>query len=250
VTPDYLKAEILNISELVANLESLKKKGLKTSSGLILYGPPGTGKTSFLRNIINTLYGDVTVFVVTAKGFNVGTLVGVYELARELAPSIIMFEDLDLIAKDRESGQFMGIMNELLNLMDGHKRNTGVVTLATTNYIDDIDKALTNRPGRFERKIKVGFPSKEERAVIFEAYLGEAAALLPEGYIRTLVDTVDDEFSNDHLREIVEQAKLLSYREDKTQEVVTISEKHLSEALEIVTGQALKKAGSMGFPRD
>jgi ATP-dependent 26S proteasome regulatory subunit len=251
VVPDSLSVEVDNIAELMLHLDQLKERGLKTSSGMILYGPPGTGKTSFLRHIINTVYGQATVFQVTAKGFNVGTLVGVYELARELAPSIIMFEDLDLIAKDRESGQFMGIMNELLNLMDGHVSNTGVVTLATTNFIDDIDKALTDRPGRFDRKIKVDYPTKVERYAIFEAYLGEEiTAALPEGFVKELVDVVDDKFTNDHLREVVEQAKLLSYREDREQKVVKVERHHLERALEVVSGQSLKKnTNRLGFGR-
>lgn len=248
VIPDKLAIEAENISDIVRSLDRLKKLELKTSSGIILHGEPGTGKTSFIRHIIGDLYGEATMFVVTAKGFNVGTLVGVYELARELAPSIVLFEDLDLIAKDRDSGQFMGIMNELLNLLDGHVQNVGVVTIATTNYIAEIDKALTNRPGRFERKVEVSYPTIEERKAIFCAYLGDSLNSLPKNFVNDLAHQVDNNFTNDHLREIVAQAKLLSFRENRDQEAIVIEERHLEEAFKIVTHQSLKKnATKMGY---
>ena len=87
-------------------------------------------------------------------------------MARELNPSIILFEDIDYIGKSRESYRdtsFDKITGELLNQMDGVESNEGIITLASSNYPKVLDKALRNRPGRFERRIMKSKRTKKDR---------------------------------------------------------------------------------------
>ena len=76
----------------------------------------------------------------------------ILEVARFVAPAVVFLEDLDLFAEERDTNGWTGL-GELMNQLDGAVDNEGIVTLATTNRLEVIEKALRNRPGRFDRVI-------------------------------------------------------------------------------------------------
>ena len=74
-------------------------------------------------------------------------------LARFVAPTVVFLEDLDLFAQDRQSKDWPGL-GELMGQLDGAIDNEDIVTIATTNRLEVIEKALRNRPGRFDRVLR------------------------------------------------------------------------------------------------
>lgn len=139
-------------------LRQLKKNGLKTKRGIMLYGNPGNGKTSICRWISENLPGVTRIWVTgwEMRGSNISEL---FEIARDLSPSIIFLEDIDTAGISRHiTGRINPLLGKLLNEMDGIQRNDDIVVIATTNNIHVIDEALANRPGRFDLKIHIGNP--------------------------------------------------------------------------------------------
>jgi hypothetical protein len=137
--------------------------------GVLLHGPPGNGKTHAIKALINRLNVPV-VYVRTfqkRRSLESDNIQKAFARARELAPCLLVLEDLDsLVGGDT--------MSFFLNEMDGFRSNQGLLTIATTNHLEDIDPALTQRPSRFDRKILVENPSPASRLMFLEQNLGIA----------------------------------------------------------------------------
>jgi len=135
--------------------------------GVLLHGPPGNGKTHAIKALINRLKVPV-VYVRTfqkRRSLESDNIQKAFERARELAPCLLVLEDMDsLVGGDT--------MSFFLNEMDGFRSNDGLLTIATTNHLDRIDPALTQRPSRFDRKVMVDSPSPASRHQFLEQNLG------------------------------------------------------------------------------
>ncbi|MBM7520272.1 ATP-binding protein [Nocardioides nitrophenolicus] len=147
----------------------LAARGLGTSTGLLLVGPPGTGKTQLGTVIARELHGTTTVLVpdtYVTEHF----LTELFDLAADLSPSLILMDDLDLIAGER--GQTNPHrLREFLNVMDGGLADrSGVVVVASTNDHRKIDKAA-RRSSRFDTVIRMEPPGVEGRLAILRRYL-------------------------------------------------------------------------------
>ncbi|WP_188111349.1 AAA family ATPase [Nocardioides antri] len=149
--------------------EDLKARGLGTSTGLLLVGPPGTGKTQLGTVVAGELRGTTTVLV-PGTYVTEHYLTELFDLAADLAPCLILIDDLDLIAGER--GQTNPHrLREFLNVMDGGLADrTGVVVIASTNDHRKIDKAA-RRSSRFDTVITMEPPGVEGRLAILERYL-------------------------------------------------------------------------------
>jgi len=127
--------------------EALRASGRHLKRGLLLHGPPGTGKT-LTAMYLSHLMPDRTVLLLTGEALHaVGPAC---RMARELAPSMVVLEDVDLVAEDREYGHSTSELFELLNEMDGLSEDTDVVFVLTTNRAEAIESALASRPGRVD----------------------------------------------------------------------------------------------------
>src|SRR5207247_401458 len=101
------------------------------------------------------------------------------QMARMLAPSLVIMEDVDLIATERDESRhpaYQITLHQLLNEMDGLESNAEVIFLLTTNRPDDIEPALAARPGRIDQAIEYPLPDAECRRRLFELY-GRGLAL-------------------------------------------------------------------------
>jgi AAA+ superfamily predicted ATPase len=142
--------------------------------GIILAGPPGTGKSLLARAVAGESGAHVEVVSGPALlskwvGETEAGLRGVFERARALAPSVILFDEIDCLAGARASAdaQYQKTMvTQLLALLDGLESRGQVFVIATTNRPQDIDAALT-RPGRFDRTVLMGPPDVAGREAIF-----------------------------------------------------------------------------------
>jgi len=164
---DNLNRHVINF---ISNLEKYKDAGIRSSRGILLTGPPGTGKTLCCSILINQT--DSTVIYVTRNAVtDRGQIDDLYKLARFLAPTLVVFEDIDTLGGiDREDADHP-LLGEFLNCLAGVEENEGVITLATTNYPQNLDWALADRPGRFDVRINFGYPDVDARRLIFEKYL-------------------------------------------------------------------------------
>ena len=147
----------------IANEELYKINHLSLKRGILMSGGPGNGKTSALRIITKEAPSSITV--IYAQPCHLGTasqVRAICGMAKDLSPAILIIEDIDWIAEDRDTGD-AGRVIELMNQLDGLEEFTNVITLATTNDIDKIEKAIKNRPGRFDRVITIGNPDEDCR---------------------------------------------------------------------------------------
>ncbi|HEY8477780.1 MAG TPA: ATP-binding protein [Chloroflexota bacterium] len=159
-----------NVIGLLTKRALYQQNGLPCRRGVLLEGPPGVGKTLLLKALANAV--DCTVLWVTPKAVESPySVTNVYEMARELAPTVVIWEDLDLIGRRRgEGAQPDGILGELLSQMDGVDPNEGIITCASTNEARSLDVALSERPARFDRTIAIGLPGRDERRRMLERF--------------------------------------------------------------------------------
>ncbi len=164
---EVLRRQVLGVA---AHRERLLAARQHLKRGLLLYGPPGVGKTHTVRHLVSELDG---VTVVQLTGGSLSMISTACSVARSLQPSMIVVEDVDLIAEDRgmHPGQHP-LLFELLNQMDGLSEDADVVFLLTTNRADLLEPALAARPGRVDQAVELRLPDVDERARLFELYRG------------------------------------------------------------------------------
>ncbi len=159
-----------NVIRFVAQGSRLHELGISTKKGLLFYGPPGTGKTHTIHFLTGTLERHTT-FLISAEQV---ALLGEYmTLARLLQPSIVVIEDVDLIARDRmemKSTCEEVLLNKLLNEMDGLQPDTNILFILTTNRPEALETALASRPGRIDQAIEFPLPDKEGRSKLIRLY--------------------------------------------------------------------------------
>jgi transitional endoplasmic reticulum ATPase len=158
--------------------ESFKRLGIKPPKGILLYGPPGCGKTYIVKALAN----EAGANFIAVKGPEVfSKWVGesekfirdIFKRAKQVAPAIIFFDEIDAIAPRRgsEIGTHVTeqVVSQLLTEMSGIEDIEGVVVIAATNRPDIIDPALL-RPGRFDRMIFVNPPDERTRLEILKVH--------------------------------------------------------------------------------
>ncbi|MCU0523401.1 MAG: AAA family ATPase [Elainella sp. Prado103] len=151
----------------------LKKLGLEPPRGVLLVGPPGTGKTLTARALAEELEVNYIALVgpeVMGKyyGEAEAKLRGIFEKAARSAPCLVFIDEIDSLAPDRakvEGEVEKRLVAQLLSLMDGFAKLSGVMVLAATNRPDHLDPAL-RRPGRFDREVKFRVPDRDGRLEI------------------------------------------------------------------------------------
>ena len=160
--------------------DRLVKAGMAPVKGLLLFGPPGTGKTTMARIIANET--KMKLIVVNASSFlnmYVGesekNLVRVFQQARDKAPCIICFDEIESFLMDRskaERSYETSIVSTFLAQMDGMESLSGVTVIAATNRPESLDPALL-RAGRFDTKIYIPLPDQDSIRQMVLGYLGD-----------------------------------------------------------------------------
>jgi hypothetical protein len=154
--------------DFMEHRESLKKCGLSTKRGVLLVGPPGTGKTTIVRWLLNQA-PDYTALLVRGESPNHIRLV--FRLARALSPSLVLLEDVDLLATNRYQNSLALFLGALMTEMDGVEQNEDVVVVMTSNDPSEMEAALIRRPGRIDRIIEVGAPEDGVRERLLKHFL-------------------------------------------------------------------------------
>jgi transitional endoplasmic reticulum ATPase len=210
--------------------ELFQKAGIRPLNGILLFGPPGCGKTLLAKAIATESKSNF----ISIKGPEVfSKWVGesekaireIFRKARQSAPSIIYFDEIDAISSGR--GEYAGtqtfasIVNQILVEMDGIENRKGIVTIASTNRPDIVDPAFL-RPGRFDRLIYVEAPDFDSRIKILEVHTKDMPladdvslkhiAQLTEGYSGADLENLCREAGMEAIREKMEKFDKIEYR--------------------------------------
>jgi len=195
---------------------------LEAAKGVLMYGPPGTGKTLLAKAVANEAQSNF----ISVKGPELlNKFVGesekgvreVFSKARENAPTVVFFDEIDSIAGERgggttDSGVGERVVSQLLTELDGIEDMENVVVVATTNRPDLIDDALL-RPGRLDRHVHVPVPDEEARRAIFQVHTRDKPladgvdldqlARRTDGYVGADIEAVAREASMAATREFI-----------------------------------------------
>jgi len=195
-----------NIVGFLENLDRFKGNSLRTSRGVLLVGPPGTGKTLTCRVVISQV--NCTVIYVTRDHITrVGAIDDIYQLARRLSPTLVVFEDIDTLGGADRMDYDTPSLGEFLNCLSGVETNDGVVTLATTNYPQKLDWALTDRPGRFDMRLDIDYPDQDQRIEILSRYLDSLpVSVVKPAEICTRIAKRTEGYTGAYLQELVQSS--------------------------------------------
>jgi AAA+ superfamily predicted ATPase len=194
-----------NVLDFFRNREDYIRNGLPRKRGIIFYGVPGVGKTLLGKVLCSQL--DCTFIWVTPSKMSDPALVAqLFEMARDLSPTIIFMEDLDFYASNRleYGGGNVRILGEILNQMDGFEENGDVVVIATTNDIESIEPALKDRPSRFDRVLELKPPDLNGRKKLMKKLLPTQDSV--EEIIEKVGQRIDG-FNGAQIQELVILAK-------------------------------------------
>lgn len=216
----------------VITLINTRGKALE-NRGVLLMGPPGTGKTLSARIVRNQ--AQATFIWVSARDFHYagsfGGFTEAFDLARECAPSVVVFEDVDNWLYDTT-------VDLLKTEMDGVARSTGVVTMMTTNFPELLPAALIDRPGRFHDVLRFGLPNASARKQMLERWLPGLGA-------QDLTKAVDATagYSGAHVRELARFALIIAEQDQLTlPKALASALSKLAEQRELIT--ATQQSGS------
>jgi len=216
----------------------LSEYGLSTKKGILFYGPPGNGKTYTVHYLSKALEGHTT-FLVTAE--QVGYLGEYMTLARLLQPSVVVIEDVDLIARDRtltEDACDEVLLHKLLNEMDGLRPDADVLFILTTNRPETLETALASRPGRIDQAIEFPLPDAEGRAKLIRLY--SCGLSLQDDVIAATVRKTEN-VSASFIKELMRRSAQFQIERDEDGAKVTLAD--IDNALEelLFTGGSLNR---------
>lgn len=215
---ERLQREILDVlahKDALADPEQIKQVEALLPRGMIFWGPPGTGKTLFAKAMASAL--GAAVIVVSGPelksrwvGESEENLRQLFVRARQAAPCLIIFDELDSFAAARGtytgSGVEHSMVNQLLTEMDGFRKEELVFVVGTTNFVESLDPALL-RPGRFEFQLCIPYPNSTDRRAILSIYdqklglnLSERAMDYAVKRTGDLVEGTGTRYSGDHLQ--------------------------------------------------
>ncbi len=241
-----VKQELIEAVEWpLKHREAFAKMGVKPPKGVLLYGPPGTGKTLLAKAVANE--SDANFILVKGPellskwvGESEKAVRKIFEKARQTAPSIIFFDEIDSLAPKRglssDSNVTERVVNQLLTEMDGLQELTDVVIIAATNRPDMLDTALL-RPGRFDRIIMIKAPDKESRLSIFKVHT-KNMPLAKDVNLENLAEKTEY-YAGADIEAVCKEAAILALREDLKAKQVTMN--HFEKALEKVKPSITKE---------
>jgi transitional endoplasmic reticulum ATPase len=259
-----LKDEIKKVREMVElplkHPEIFERLGIDAPKGVLLHGPPGTGKTLLAKAVANETNSNFFLIngpEIMSKyyGQSEENLRKKFEEAEKSAPSIIFIDEIDAIATKREEtkGEVeRRVVAQLLAIMDGLQSRGRVVVIAATNVPHLLDPAL-RRPGRFDREIEIGVPSKEGRLDVLKIHTRnmpmaqdvdlKEIANVTHGFVGADLASLAKEAAMIVLRKVLPELQLEKDEAipKETLEKLRISQKDFWDALKVVRPSAMRE---------
>jgi transitional endoplasmic reticulum ATPase len=233
---ESVKEELKEAVELpLKNPGIFKRVGIEAPKGILLHGPPGCGKTLLAKGVATESEAN---FIAIRGPELLSKWVGeseegvrrVFRRARQVAPCIIFFDEIDALAGTR--GHEVGtkaterVLNQLLTELDGIEKLEQVTVIAATNRPDLLDTALL-RPGRFDSLIEIPMPDKEARVKIFEVHTRDMP--LKDVSLQNLAERTEN-FSGADIAALCREAGMFAIRENVNTDAV--EKKHFEKALD------------------
>ena len=234
----------LTYAKLFSHMAAIPPKGI------MLYGPPGTGKTLMAKAVATESQANfISIkgpeFLSKWVGESERAVRDIFRKARQAAPTVLFFDEMDSIAPARGSGSGDShvterMISQILSEMDGLESLHNVVVIAATNRPDIIDPALL-RPGRFDRMVEIGMPDQEARLDILKIHTEKRP--IAEDVDLASISKRTDGYSGADLAAVCNEAVMLAIREyvlggkpqeDEEIEKYKIEGKHFEEALKKV----------------
>lgn len=223
----------------IKNPEKFARMGIKAPRGILLYGPPGTGKTLIAKAVAkesNANFISVKGPEIFSKwlGESEKAIRETFRKARQVAPCVIFFDEIDSIAsmpgmESTDSHTSERVLNQLLTEMDGLESLRDVVVIAATNRPNLLDPAIL-RPGRFDRLVYIGSPDRKGRLKIFRIHT-KGTPLSENVNLEALADETEGYVGAD-IESVSREAVMIALREDFDIEYVEM--RHFKEALKKV----------------
>ncbi len=229
--------------------KAFRRMGIEPPKGVLLYGPPGCGKTLLAKAVANESGANFIAIKgpeIFSKwvGESEKAIRETFKRAKQVAPCIIFFDELDSIAPKR--GMYGGshvtetVVNQILSELDGIEKLEKVVVIGATNRPDMIDPALL-RPGRFDRFIYIGIPDREQRKKIFEIHT-KKMPLAKDVNLDALADKTDG-YTGADIAAICREAAMIALRENIDAKEVKMEhfEKAMEKVKKSISEEELKK---------
>ena len=229
------KEELKEVVDFLRDHKRFTENGARIPKGVLLVGPPGTGKTLMAKAVAGE--AGVPFFSISGSDF-VEMFVGVgasrvrdlFDTAKRSSPAIVFIDEIDAVGRQRGAGLGGGhdereqTLNQLLVEMDGFSANEGIIVMAATNRADILDPALL-RPGRFDRRITVGYPDVKGREEILLVH-ARNKHFAKDVSLKTLARRTPY-FTGADLENILNEAAILCTRDHRKE----ITQKDLEEAV-------------------
>ena len=209
--------------------QELLSAGQHLKRGLLLHGPPGTGKTHTVRYLTGRL-ADSTVILLTGR--SIRFIDAAAALARRLQPSMVVLEDVDLVATDRDyTPDGNPLLFSLLDAMDGVGADADVTFVLTTNRADILETALADRPGRVDLAIEIPRPDADCRERLLRVYVRDLT--LDADLAPVVVGT--EGVTASFVKEMIRRTVLVSLRAGERPPV--LRDAHFAEVLDEMNGE-------------
>ena len=217
------KQELMEVVDFLKNPKKYLEIGAEIPRGILLTGAPGTGKTLLARAVAGE--AGVPFFSISGSEF-IEMFVGVgasrvrdlFKNAKKMSPSIIFIDEIDAIGRTRGGGYGGGndereqTLNQILVEMDGFDNQNKVIVIAATNRPEILDKALL-RPGRFDRRVVIDLPDKEDRKKILEIH-GRKKPFAEDVNLEVIAERTPG-FSGADLYSLMNEAAILAASENR-----------------------------------
>ena len=219
--PNKASDIILNdISKFWTLEEQYKKYNRVFRRNYLLYSAPGTGKTSLINLMCQELIEKYNGIVFSIRNSNEFEFyLESINRIKKIEPNrkiITIIEDIDNYISER-GNKTSGLDSFILNVLDGNMKTNGVVTIATTNFIDKIETRYKNRPSRFDRVIEFPLPTSEGRKMFIEK------SVSPDDLSKIDIDKWVENtegFTIDHLNELIVLYFIFGHSEEESFETI------------------------------
>jgi SpoVK/Ycf46/Vps4 family AAA+-type ATPase len=209
--------------------DMFKEFGMAHRRGVLLYGPPGSGKSCTIKLIVNDVIdrGGIAINFRDPTSFTLG--MRVFREIQPDTPVVAIMEDVEVIARHG---------SDVLNILDGLERFEKIVFLATTNYPEELEPRIKNRPSRFDRRYKIDHPGDKSRRMYIEFLQAKSDKIEKIDVDRWVKDTSG--MSIAHIKELFISTRLFSYDYDDALKELRSMENNISSEQ---FGRKIRKTG-------
>jgi len=217
------KEELAEIVDFLRSPKKFTDIGAVIPKGVLLMGAPGTGKTMLARAVageagVPFYHLSGSEFEEMFVGVGASRVRDLFDMAKKSAPAIIFIDEIDAVGRARSpsmGGQGEAreqTLNQILVEMDGFEQTENVIVMAATNRPDVLDQALL-RPGRFDRRVTLDLPDRNDREAILEVHV-KLKPLAEDVNLRVIAERTPG-FSGADLNSLMNESAILAAREGR-----------------------------------